>query len=322
MSDKKTVLVEVPVEDRHKKLLEAAVPGYIFRYRFNAITQQDVDEADIILGNADAKLLKAPEKLRWIQTSSAGTEPYIKEGVLAKDTILTNATGAYGLAISEHMLGMLLEIFKKLALYRDAQHQQQWKSQGSVKSIYGSTVAVLGMGDIGGEFAAKCKALGAYVIGMRRTDATKPDYVDEICLTKDLDNILHRADVVAISLPGTPETMGMISRERIAQMKDGAVILNVGRGGIIDTEALCDALESGKLMGAGLDVTAPEPLPQGHRLWDIPTAVITPHISGYYHLEETFERIIGIFAENLKRFADGDKLRNVVDFATGYRMLP
>ncbi len=112
-----------------------------------------------------------------------------------------------------------------------------------------------------------------------------------------------------------------MSRERLAKMKEGAVLLNVGRGFIVDTEALCDALERGHLSGAGVDVTDPEPLPPTHRLWNIPTAVVTPHISGFYHLRETHERIVGIFLENLRRFQAGEPLRNLVDFATGYRKL-
>ena len=126
----------------------------------------------------------------------------------------------------------------------------------------------------------------------------------------------------AVTLPGTEATRGLMDRERLAKMKEGAVLLNVGRGFIVDTEALCDALESGRLAGAGLDVTDPEPLPAGHRLWNIPTAVVTPHVSGHYHLRETHQRIVNIFTENLRRFQAGEPLRNQVDFATGYRRLP
>lgn len=216
---------------------------------------------------------------------------------------------------------MLLELFKKLHSYRDAQHLHQWKSLGRVRSIEGSTVLVLGMGDIGGEFARKVKALGATVIGVRRTDTRKPDYVDELYLTEELDSLLPRADVVAVTLPGNRETAGMVSRKRIESMKEGAVLLNVGRGVIVDTEALCDGLESGHLGGVGLDVTDPEPLPQNHRLWDLPNAVITPHISGFYHLPETLERIVRISAENLRAYVSGNPLRNQVDFSTGYRKL-
>jgi len=339
MADITNILVTIPVEPAHVEKLKAAGPGCEFRFRQasplpsleqarlpfenllegGAVTQEDIDWADVILGNVKGSMLHGSEKLQWMQTNSAGVEEYLRPGVLAEGTLLTNATGAYGLAISEHMLAMLLGIFKKLELYRDQQHQGKWESQGAVRSVYGSTVLVLGMGDIGGEFGKRCKALGARVIGVRRTDSRKPDYADEVRLIGDLDKILPEADVVAITLPGTEATRGLFDRRRIGLMKPGAVLLNVGRGYIVDTGALCDALESGALSGAGLDVTEPEPLPAEHRLWNIPTAVVTPHISGYYHLKETHERIVGIMAENLGRFLRGETLRNQVDFATGYR---
>lgn len=333
--NEKRALVTIPTGERHRNLLQQAAPGWEFRFRGTdtlvcapqealpgqPVTQEDVDWAQVILGNVPAAMLYGSPALEWLQTNSAGVEAYIRPGVLAGDTLLTNATGAYGLAIAEHMLGMLLELFKKLELYRDAQKSGAWQSQGAVKAVYGSTVLVLGMGDIGGEFAARCKALGAKVIGVRRSPRPCPEYADEVHLLEDLDSLLPQADVVAITLPGTDATRGLMSRERLAKMKEGAVLLNVGRGFIVDTEALCDALERGHLSGAGVDVTDPEPLPPTHRLWNIPTAVVTPHISGFYHLRETHERIVGIFLENLRHFQAGEPLRNLVDFATGYRKL-
>ena len=335
MMNEKRALVTIPTGERHRNLLQQAAPGWEFRFRGTdtlvcapqealpgqPVTQEDVDWAQVILGNVPAAMLHGSPALEWLQTNSAGVEPYIQPGVLAGDTLLTNATGAYGLAIAEHMLGMLLELFKKLELYRDAQKSGAWQSQGAVKAVYGSTVLVLGMGDIGGEFAARCKALGAKVIGVRRSPRPCPEYADEVHLLEDLDSLLPQADVVAVTLPGTDATRGLMSRERLAKMKEGAVLLNVGRGFIVDTEALCDALERGHLSGAGVDVTDPEPLPPTHRLWNIPTAVVTPHISGFYHLRETHERIVGIFLENLRHFQAGEPLRNLVDFATGYRKL-
>ena len=333
--NEKRALVTIPTGERHRNLLQQAAPGWEFRFRGTdtlvcapqealpgqPVTQEDVDWAQVILGNVPAAMLHGSPALEWLQTNSAGVEAYIQPGVLAGDTLLTNATGAYGLAIAEHMLGMLLELFKKLELYRDAQKSGAWQSQGAVKAVYGSTVLVLGMGDIGGEFAARCKALGAKVIGVRRSPRPCPEYADEVHLLEDLDSLLPQADVVAITLPGTDATRGLMSRERLAKMKEGAVLLNVGRGFIVDTEALCDALERGHLSGAGVDVTDPEPLPHTHRQWNIPTAVVTPHISGFYHLRETHERIVGIFLENLRHFQAGEPLRNLVDFATGYRKL-
>ena len=333
--NEKRALVTIPTGERHRNLLQQAAPGWEFRFRGTdtlvcapqealpgqPVTQEDVDWAQVILGNVPAAMLHGSPALEWLQTNSAGVEAYIRPGVLAGDTLLTNATGAYGLAIAEHMLGMLLELFKKLELYRDAQKIGAWQSQGAVKAVYGSTVLVLGMGDIGGEFAARCKALGAKVIGVRRSPRPCPEYADEVHLLEDLDSLLPQADVVAITLPGTDATRGLMSRERLAKMKEGAVLLNVGRGFIVDTEALCDALERGHLSGTGVDVTDPEPLPPTHRLWNIPTAVVTPHISGFYHLRETHERIVGIFLENLRHFQAGEPLRNLVDFTTGYRKL-
>lgn len=333
--NEKRALVTIPTGERHRNLLQQAAPGWEFRFRGTdtlvcapqealpgqPVTQEDVDWAQAILGNVPAAMLHGSPALEWLQTNSAGVEAYIQPGVLAGDTLLTNATGAYGLAIAEHMLGMLLELFKKLELYRDAQKSGAWQSQGAVKAVYGSTVLVLGMGDIGGEFAARCKALGAKVIGVRRSPRPCPEYADEVHLLEDLDSLLPHADVVAVTLPGTDATRGLMSRERLAKMKEGAVLLNVGRGFIVDTEALCDALERGHLSGAGVDVTDPEPLPPTHRLWNIPTAVVTPHISGFYHLRETHERIVDIFLENLRHFQAGEPLRNLVDFATGYRKL-
>ena len=119
-------------------------------------------------------MLSGSSELLWLQTNSAGVEPYLQPGVLGETTLLTNATGAYGLAIAEHLLGMLLEIFKKLELYRDAQKQGAWQSLGQVRAVYGATVLVLGMGDIGGEFGRRCKALGAKVIGVRRSPRPCP----------------------------------------------------------------------------------------------------------------------------------------------------
>ncbi|MCH5353018.1 MAG: D-2-hydroxyacid dehydrogenase [Acutalibacter sp.] len=333
------ILIVIPLEQRQKKLLEETASGCEVRVRSlsgdgpdsslgftdltesPALTEEDMEWADILLGNVSPAMLEKFSRLQWMQTGSAGVEGYLKLPIWKRGTILTNSTGAYGLAISEHMLGTLLEILKKLELYRDAQKTGSWNSQGRVKSIWNSTVLVLGMGDIGSEFGKRCKALGAKVIGIRRTDRAKPDFADEVATLEKLDDLLPQADVVAITLPGTEATKNLFHRERMERMKDGAVLLNVGRGSIVDTEALCDALESGKLWGAGLDVTDPEPLPPDHRLWSIPTAVITPHVSGYYHLKETHERIFTLFAENLKRFLAEEPLHNQIDLSAGYRKL-
>lgn len=312
------VLVLIPVDEERKTRLQAAVPSAEFIYTSNKeVNDKDIKEAEVIIGNLDRDKLKLCSSLKWIQLNSAGADGYtdlIKDGIL-----LTNASGAYGLAISEHMLGMLLEIKKKLYLYRDNQRNCIWRSEGSVTSIEGAVTLVIGMGDIGGDFARKVKALGGYVIGVKRTPSEKPPYCDELYTADKLDQLLPKADIISLSLPGNAETEHILDRRRLNLTKQGSVILNVGRGSAIDTDALCELLDAGHFEGVGLDVTEPEPLPPDHRLWKIPNAVITPHISGFFHLHKTLERITDIAIDNMHRYAKGERLKNIVDIETGYR---
>jgi phosphoglycerate dehydrogenase-like enzyme len=155
---------------------------------------------------------------------------------------------------------------------------------------------------------------------MRRTSQPKPAYVDEQLLSDALDEALPRADIVALIVPGVKATTGLLNRERIALMKKGAIVINAGRGGAIDTNALADALESGQLDGAGLDVTDPEPLPSDHRLWRIENVVITPHVAGGRNMKETAEHIMELNLENAGRFVKGETLKSLVDMKTGYRI--
>lgn len=315
------ILVTPPVTERQKKILTDAAKDAEFIFcQKQDVTETILRDVDIILGNLQsASQLAWTKKLKWIQLNNAGTEGYCEPGILPGNAVLCNATGAYGLAISEHMIGCLFELRKKLQHYYKNQLEHNWKSEGFVDVIQGSTVLVIGLGDIGGAFAGKMKALGCKTIGIRRRNLTqKPDCVDRLCGMQQLDELLPEADVVALNLPGNAATRHVLNRERIAAMKKTAVVINVGRGSAIDTHALCDALYEGRLAGAALDVTDPEPLPPEHPLWDAPGALITPHISGGYSLPETLEQIVGLFAENLLRYEKGQPLRNQIDLQTGY----
>ena len=312
----KHICVIINFEEEYKKKLEAVAKDCEITYH---PTETDFLKTNIILGNPPVRLLDKMKNLEWIQASSAGTEAYTH--AVPKHVLFTNMTGAFGLAISEHMVAAVTMLCKKLHLYRDNQLKREWLDRGTVKQIEGSTVLVIGMGNIGGNFAKRMKGLGCYIIGVRRAGLDKPDYADEVYTVARLDNLLPRADIIGVALPGTSETAGLLSRERINKIKNGAVIVNVGRGSAIDTEALCDALESKQLWGAALDVTDPEPLPPSHKLWRIENALITPHISGFYHLRKTYENSVEICIENTRRFLSGEPLMSVVDFETGYRKL-
>lgn len=314
------IIVTIPAEKKHKQLLEQTAPGHDFFYTDSKhLTDDIIKKADIIIGNPPAELLSAAENLKWLQLNSAGADVYCQKGILPPKTKLTNATGAYGLALSEYMLAALLSMQKKLHVYYDNQKKSLWQDEGPVTSIDGSTVLVLGLGDIGGSFARKVKALGAHVIGMRRRASTKPDYIDEMASMDELDQYLARADIVACSLPGTAATLHLLNAEKFALMKPGAYFINVGRGSAVVTEALCDALSKGQLAGAAVDVTDPEPLPPDHPMWHVPNLYITPHTSGQYHLAATLDNIVKIAASNLSAFLKGNELKNEVDFLTGYK---
>lgn len=318
----KKIVVTIPVQDKHKEYLETIGTGCEFVYTSSsAVTDNEVGEAQIIIGNVPPQRLRIAKQLQWLQLNSAGSDSYCAPGVLRQGVLLTNATGAYGLAISEYLVGMSFLLQNKLYQYYHNQLNHRWEDQGKVTSVYGSTTLVVGLGDIGGEYARRMKSLGSYVIGVRRTKGEKPDYLDELYTAESLEDVLPRADFVALSLPNNTATLHMMDERRLRLMKRGAFLLNVGRGTAIDTDALCRVLQEGHLGGCGLDVTDPEPLPADHPLWDAPRAVITPHIAGQYHLQETFERIVRIAGENLEKFLAGNthEMRNLVDFETGYR---
>ena len=180
-----------------------------------------------------------------------------------------------------------------------------------MRSVEGSVILTLGLGNIGGDFCRKVKALGAYTLGVRRRLGPRPDYLDELHPLSSLDALLPRADVTAICLPLTEETRGLFHASRLERMKPGAVLINIGRGPIVETDALLAALETGRLGGACLDVTDPEPLPPGHPLWKAPRVMITPHVAGHFFLPETKNRVVAIFCENLARYQAGQPLRNL-----------
>ena len=274
-------------------------------------------DTNIVLGNilpADAQALA---DLRWLQTNSAGVEQYLQDCVLTPDTILTSASGAYGLAVSEHMLALTMALIRHLPAYFTNQKNHVWDNAGSIISVEGSTIVILGLGDIGSCYARKVKALGAHTIGVRRHPGDPVEGVDEIHTIDELNTLLPQADLVASVLPGGSATYHMMNEERLALMKDGAYLINCGRGTFIDPEALLEALESGHLAGAAIDVTEPEPLPESSPLWDAPHLIITPHVAGNFYLEETKNRVVRIMCRNLKAFLNGEDIINVIGRRAG-----
>lgn len=279
----------------------------------------DLQDCEVLFGNFPPADLKYIPNLKWVATASAGVDAYVADDIYPHPgVILTNSSGAYGIAIAEHLLNVTLMLLRRMREYEEGQRQKRWKYLGKIRSVFGSTVTIVGIGNIGGNFAKRCKAMGATVRGVKRTPGEKPEYIDELYLTEELDQAIQGADVVALCLPGTNQTQHIITEKQLNAMKPGAILLNIGRGTAIDQQALCQALESGHLGGAGLDVTDPEPLPPESPLWTMGNVVLTPHISGNDSLDYTTETILDLFIENLSHYVKGEPMHNVIDRKIGY----
>ena len=307
------VLVTLPLTEEQKRDFGALVEtanGTCAFVPANEVTAQDVHDAAVILGNVPADMLREAQQLQWLQTSSAGYDHYL--AVLPEGALLTCASGAYGQAVSEHMLAQLLCLMKKLHLYRDNQHAGAWTDEGPVTTLVGAKVLVLGTGDLGSSFARLVCALGAEAWGVRRKVSEPVEPFTQMYSLDQLTEVLPQADIIASVLPSTPQTKGLANADFFSAMKQGAFFVNAGRGDLVVSEDLCAALASGHLAGAALDVTNPEPLPADHPLWQQPNAFITPHISGWWHLQATVDNVVGICRSNLEAYLSGKPLRNVV----------
>lgn len=316
------ILCVLPITDLQKnKLIDVAkkVNAEIEFSSFKDVTASQVETAECVIGNVSPNLLKKAKNLKWLQTNSAGTDQYIVPGVLPEGVLLTNATGAYSPAVGEHMLAVTLMLMKNLHLYRDSQMNASWDDFGTVSSLQDATVLIVGAGDIGLHYAKLVKSLGAKTIGVRRREGEKSPYLDEVYLSEDVDKLLPLADVVASVLPGTAATEKFFSAKRFALMKKTGIFINAGRGTGVVQEDLLDALQTGKIAAASIDVTVPEPLPQEHPLWKQKNLILTPHISGGFHLPITIERIVNICCENIENYFNNKIMKNEVDFTTGYK---
>lgn len=313
-----TILNLLSLNDQERAAFQAAAPDaeHVFlpltSTRDKVPIPQDLRErVTVIFGCPSLDTLAQARNLKWLHTWSAGVDPYLPPGVLPAGAMLTSSIGAYEQAVSEHMLAMLLSMLKRLPQYRDVQLRRGFDDLGEVRSLQGLTVLVLGAGSIGSAFARLCKALGAgRVLGVRQNPDKRAAGIDEMYPLSALDTLLPQADVVAMVLPRTVETDGLMDRRRLLLMKKDAILLNAGRGTAVDCAALAEVLRGGHLWAAGLDVTEPEPLPEDHPLWACPNALLTPHVAGGNNLPATCRAVAALALENLRHYLAGEPLRN------------
>lgn len=284
------------------------------------LKSEDYENIEIIFGEPELSTIHFMKNLRWIQMTWAGANKYTSASDFPDNIILTGASGAYGCVISEYIVSGILALYKNLFLYRAQMKSGGWNQIACDDTLEGKRVLILGTGNIGQETAKKLKCFGAYTVGICRTPGNKHLPFDEIYTVDSIDTQLQSADVVIIALPGTVETAGMFDAERLKKMKANAILVNVGRGMIVDTDELTNALQKGCLRGAVLDVTDPEPLPENHPLRDMENVLLTPHISGISWGENKFtrKRILDIFCENIKRDRNNEPKKNIIDFSKGY----
>ncbi|HEV3120486.1 MAG TPA: D-2-hydroxyacid dehydrogenase [Isosphaeraceae bacterium] len=300
--------------------LKAAAPSALLvvcQTQAEALAQ--AADADASFGFITRELIRAGKKLRWVQQQSAGVEHVVNIPELVEsEIILTNMQRAYAPEIADQAIGYLLGFTRSLVHFVRTQSQEDWarRPQVMLEELEGKTMLIIGLGGIGSEIARRAWGFGMKMLATDPKVLQKPEYVEELHKPAAFHSLLPRADVVASAVPLTPQSRKMIGEREFSMMKPGVILINVSRGGVVDTEALLRALESKQVAAAGLDVTDPEPLPKGHALWKQQNVIITPHSAG--QSPGGSKRLFEVFRENLRRFAADEMLLNIVDKRAGY----
>jgi phosphoglycerate dehydrogenase-like enzyme len=318
----KILVINKLLKEHHKEhILKNAseIGGSVLFVESEAEIPDDYQDCDIIYGFGMGNAARN-KNLKWLAVPSAGVDYLMKPGVFAnEDCLITNSTGAYGVTIAEHIIAVSLLMMRKLDYSYSESLKHNWSAPQPQRSLKDSRILVLGTGDIGCCFARRAKAFEPEsIIGVCRSGICEDKSYDRVYKIDALDELLPETDLLVMSLPDTPETRDILSRERIALLPDGAFVVNVGRGSAVDEDAIADSLESGRLAGAALDVFNAEPLPDDSRLWNTKNLIITPHVAGNLTLEHTLDVNVDLFCENLLNYGKGLPLKNLIDKSKGY----
>lgn len=306
------IFINAPFCEKNAELISASAPECTF------LEKSEIENADIIIGDIPEEYYGRLGRLKWLQLTSAGADKIIYGGAIGGNVILTTASGAFGDVIAEYAIGGILCLYRDFFSYRKNQVNKQWRGTNKEHMILGSKVLILGCGDVGQNISKRLRTLGAYTVGIRKSNKLCLDF-DRICTAEKLAEELVLADVVICALPRTSETEHILNRERLSLMKKDALIVNVGRGNAIDTMALIERLQNGELYGAVLDVFEQEPLPTDSPLWEMDNVLLTPHISGrsFGYSTRTEDLITQICIDNLRSYISGNPLKNVVTHNQG-----
>ena len=317
------ILLAQDLKDSYYQSIYEVWPGCRIVKALDFVSQKrEIGNSQVLAvfsGNFKVDLLYEAKKLKWIQSWSAGvdqfTEPESLKYLIDNNIKLTTMSGVHGNIIAEHVMGLVISLSRKLYKFYWQQKNQQWQWI-KVDQLEDRVMAIIGLGSIGQEIAARARAFKMKIIGVKRDTGTRIPNIDHLYSHDELLTVLKEADYVVVAVPLTDETHQMIGEDEFRVMKNSAYFINISRGQIVDEEMLIRALEEGHIAGAGLDVFTEEPLPPDSPLYKLDNVLITPHIAGVFPAYD--QKAIKIFLENLKRFKSGSPLLNLVDYNRGY----
>jgi D-2-hydroxyacid dehydrogenase (NADP+) len=304
------LLIIHPMAEDYKKALEPKFP----EVSIHAATKEEemgdfVEKMDILLTvRISNESIKKASKLQWIQTITTGVDYIVNLPSLRREVLITSARGIHGPQMSEMAFLLMLALnrnFPKIIRNQDQRIWERWPP----KLLYKKKVGILGVGVVGKEIAQKCKAFGMTVFGIG-TVKRKIDSIDYFFTSEELLQVIPEVDYFIIAAPNTPQTQKMVGSKALSLMKPTAFLINIGRGEIVDEDALIHALKTGKIAGAALDAFWEEPLPKDHPFWRMENVIVTPHVGGASEI--IVEQVLSIFEENLRRFLQGEK-RNLIN---------
>ena len=304
--------------DSHLKELQAVAGGAMeITVALPQDAEQFLAQAHAIAGfpSTMPDVAKAPNA-EWLHSFSAGVDRVLTPAVATSDILVSNSSGVHRTPIAEHIIGFMLMFTRGFSESFKNQEKHLWQKAKSLDEICDKVVLIVGLGEIGTEAARLSAAFHARVWAVSRSPKEKPDFVEKIGTHTDLEAMLPEADFVVITLPHTDATHHLFNASLFSKMKLSAVVINIGRGGIINEPDLINALQAGTIQGAGLDVTETEPLPASSPLWDMPNVIITPHHSGLS--DKYMDRAVEVLCRNIKAFIEGGKLPTQVDKELGY----
>lgn len=302
-----------PNEERHRRTIADTAPWADVVDVPQERIAQELLEADIFCGHAkvpvDWDAVVRRGRLRWIQSSAAGMDHCLVPSVIESDIIVTSASGLLADQVAEHTLALITGWLRSLPVFLHAQEKQEFIRRPT-RDLHRSTILIVGFGGVGRRLAQILRTFKTTLWAIDLFPVDRPSYVERLVPPAELEALLPDADIVILSLPLNDQTRGMFNRHLFARMKPGSLFVNVARGPIVVTNDLIEAIQSGPLAGAVMDVTDPEPLPPGHPLWTTPNVIITPHVGGQSATRA--DDVVRIMCENLRRWRDGRPLVNLI----------